>query len=108
MPRRMQHLGFQIADPECLAVLEQMVELLAIGMEGFLRVEDRLEDLLHVADVLADGGAAADLRLEIRGGGQVVGMGVGLQDPVDRQFPRPDMAMTESAEPVPVRPDFGS
>ena len=60
-----------------------MVELRAVGVEGLLDVEQVPEQLLHVGDVLADADAAAELLFEIRGGAQVIRMGVGLEDPVD-------------------------
>jgi hypothetical protein len=42
------------ADREAVALLEQPVELRAVGVEGALDVEQGLEQLLDVGDVLAD------------------------------------------------------
>src|SRR3546814_7901251 len=85
MARRVHHAGFEGADRERLAVLEQLVELAPVRSEARFRVEDLLEHALHDVDAGADGGAAAELCLQIRRGGQVVGVQVGLEDPVDRQ-----------------------
>jgi hypothetical protein len=48
-------------------------------------VEDFLEHRLHRADVAADADLAAQLCLQVGRGRQVVGMGVGFQQPVHRQ-----------------------
>ena len=63
-----------------------MVELRAVGVEGLLEVEEVLEQPLHVGDVLADADPAAELLAQVGGGAQMVGMGVGLEDPVDREI----------------------
>ena len=60
-----------------------MVEVAAVGCQ-IGGVEDRPEDPLHVLDVLADADLRAGLRLDVGRAGQVVGMGVGLQRPLDR------------------------
>src|SRR3546814_7408891 len=74
-----------VADPKRFAIPEQMVELRAVGGEGLLKVEDLLEYPLHLGDVRADADPAAERRLQVRRGREVVGMGVGLEDPVDRE-----------------------
>jgi hypothetical protein len=83
--RHEQGGGFNGADAEGLAVLEQMVELAAIGQEAALQVVELLEGGLHHADVLADCNAPADPRLKVAGRRQVIGMRMGLQDPFDLQ-----------------------
>ena len=82
MTGRVEHLGIKRADLEPLAVLEQMVEVAAIGFQ-IGGVEDRPENALHIFDVLADADLGAGLRLHIGRAGQVVGMGVGLERPGD-------------------------
>src|SRR3546814_6192029 len=74
MARRVHHAGFEGADREGLAVLEQLVELAPVRSEARFRVEDLLEHALHDVYAGADGGAAAELCLQIRRGGQVVGV----------------------------------
>ena len=82
MAGRRHHLRGQAADGETLAVLEQTVELAAVGRH--LRgVEDRLEDLLHARDLGADGDPGARLLLQMGRRGQMVGMSMGLEDPDD-------------------------
>src|SRR3546814_2473892 len=64
MARRVHHAGFEGADREGLAVLEQLVELAPVRSEARFRVEDLLEHALHDVDAGADGGAAAELCLD--------------------------------------------
>lgn len=66
--------SFGLADPEDFAVLEEVVELAAVGQEAALEVEELAEGRLDDADVLADGDAAADLVLDAAGAGEVVGV----------------------------------
>ena len=72
-----------VADLEALAILEQMIEVAAVGRQ-IGRVEDRPENPLNVLDVFADADPGAGLGLDIGRAGQMVGMGVGLQHPLDR------------------------
>jgi hypothetical protein len=85
MARNPQGHAFHVADHERLTVLEQMVELAAVGEEASLQVVELLERGLHLADVLADGDAAADFLLQVARCRPVIRMGVRFQDPVDRQ-----------------------
>jgi hypothetical protein len=94
-----QHLDGQLAEGKRLAVAEQPVEVAAVGLH-VLRIEDRAEDALHVADVLADADARAGARLDEGRGGQVVGMGVGFQHPGQVQPCSPAAARIASAERV--------
>ena len=80
--RRVEHRGVDAADLEGLAVDEEVVELAAVaGNVG--GVEHRPEDLLDLADMLADTDLRAGLQLDIGGARQVVGMGMGLEHPLD-------------------------
>ena len=63
-----------------------MVELTAVGGEVRPGIEDAGEHFLDVGDMRADCGLAAERLLEIGRGGQVIGMGVGFQNPVDGQL----------------------
>jgi len=79
-----QHSRLDVSKLEALAVLEQMVELAAVAYD-IGRVEHGPEDLLYLADMLADPDLGAGLALDIGRARQMVGMGVGLQHPIDRQ-----------------------
>ena len=57
-----------------------MVEFAAIGLCD-LQIENRIEDFLHFIYVRADPDARASLRFQILRSGQMVGMGMGLEDP---------------------------
>jgi hypothetical protein len=78
-------LHLHAADVEALAVGEQVVELAAVGQEAALQVVELAEGGLHLRDVRADGDAAAGAGLDVARGGQVVGVCVGLQDPLQHQ-----------------------
>ena len=107
--RHQQRARFELADAEGLAVPEQVVELAAVGQEGALEVVDLLERRLDLADVLADGDAPADLLLQVARAGQVVGMRVGLENPLRRQvLGRGRRRATSSAARVSVCPDLKS
>ena len=80
----MDHLDLELADLEPLAILEQAIEVAAVGLQ-IGGVEHRPEDALHLLDVLADADLGAGLGLDVGRAGQVVGVGVGLERPVDRQ-----------------------
>ncbi|MNZ86742.1 hypothetical protein D3C78_1055770 [compost metagenome] len=77
--------GLDAANPEGLAVVELVVELAAIGGEFGFDVEQLAEGLLDHRDLVADAQLAAELLLEVVAGAQVVGMHVGLQDPLHAQ-----------------------
>jgi len=72
----------QATDLEALAVGQQAVELAAVGQEAALEVEDAAEHLLHRADVRADGDLPAQVVADVLRAREVVGMGVGFQDPL--------------------------
>src|SRR5690606_24288717 len=82
------HAGVERADAELVAVGEQVVELAAVDREVRFEVEDLLEARLHAGDAAADGHLGAGLLAQPGGGGHVVGVGVGLEDPLGRQAVR--------------------
>lgn len=82
MPRHVQGLGLDFANSEAFVGLEQVIELRAVEHELGLEVEHRLEHLLHLADLRANGDAAAQLRAQVGRGRQVVSVGVGFQQPL--------------------------
>ncbi len=79
----MQGRGLKPADGEAVAVVEKLVELAAVAAERGPFVEDFAEDVLHLDDVAADGQTAAEAFLQVGRGRQVVGVSVGLQQPVN-------------------------
>ncbi len=82
--RRAQHAPLELADRERLPVGEQVVELRAVRVE-IGEVEHFLERRLNAADALPDGDTAAEPLLEIGRGRQMIGVSMGLEDPVDRE-----------------------
>ena len=62
-----------------------MVELATVRQEGTLQVEDGLERGLHAFDVLANRDAPADVIADVRRARQVVGVGMGLENPINLQ-----------------------
>src|SRR3954452_14220605 len=66
--RRVEDAGLLPADREGLAILEQVVELGAVRVEGALEVEYVLEDALHLGDPRADTDLAAQVPLEVTRG----------------------------------------
>ena len=82
MTRRVDHFGIQFADLETFAILEQMIEIAAVGLE-ISCVKDRSENSLHVLDVLADADIGPGLGLDVGRARQMVGVRVGLERPDD-------------------------
>ena len=82
-PGVMHGEGRHAADRVGIAVLEQPVELAAVALELGAFVEDLAEHLLHDRDVLADAELAAELALDVGRGRQMIGMGMGLDQPFD-------------------------
>ena len=85
MAWRMKGFGFDIADLVGLAVSEKVIKLAAIGMELLAFVEDRLEDLLNHRNLVPNGRYAPKLRLDVRRRREVVGMDMGIDDPITGQ-----------------------
>ncbi len=79
--RHVQRYHRYAADAEAVAVTEQTVELGAVPGEGGAFVEDLAEHVLDGEDLAADRELAAEPLLKIGGGGEMVGMGVGLEQP---------------------------
>ena len=82
MARYVEDFDLECADGEALAIPEETIELAAVALE-IRRVEHRPENFLDVADVLADANLGAGLELEVGRARQVVGMGMGLEHPID-------------------------
>lgn len=74
--------SLEIADPERFVRREQVIELRTVDAEFRLQIEQRLEHVLNFADRLANGDLAAQFAAQIRRGGEVVGVGVSLQQPL--------------------------
>ena len=79
----MQHRDIEIADAETVAIFPKAIKVRAVALEVGTGIEQLAECLLHDDDVLADGDLSADLLLQIGRGREVIGVGVGLQMPVD-------------------------
>ncbi|MNF23418.1 hypothetical protein D3C84_39990 [compost metagenome] len=62
-----------------------MIELGTVDAKGGLQIEQCLEHVLDLADRLAYGDLAAQFPPQIRRGGQVIGVGVGFQQPLHLQ-----------------------
>lgn len=67
MPWRVQRPGVQVTNTEDFLVFEQHIELAAITGEARLCIEQRAEYFLHLGDVRADRGVAAQLFLQVGG-----------------------------------------
>ena len=65
---------------------EQMIELRTVDAKFRLKVEQGLEHALNLADRLTNRNLAAQFPTQIRRGGQVIGMGVGFQQPLHLQL----------------------
>ena len=83
MTRRMQDRAVQFSEFEALSIGEELVPLRSVAGKNVRKIVDIHPDFLHLGDLLADGGLAAQLPFQVRGGGEVVGMGMGVQNPFD-------------------------
>jgi hypothetical protein len=72
-----------VSDRKLIAVLEEPIELRAVPREVGASVEQFSEDVLDADDFPADRELAAQVLLEIGRGRQVIGVSVGLQEPID-------------------------
>ena len=70
------------ADFVGVAIFKERVELRTIALELGAFVEDFAKGLLHVDDLGADADFPAELLLQVRRGRQVVGVDMGLDDPL--------------------------
>src|SRR5690606_38570570 len=91
MARRMEHADVHRADPVAVSIIEQPVELRSVALEPGAFVEYLAEGLLDDGDILADGKLAAQLLLNIRSRGKVIGMDVRLDQPFEFPALVPDM-----------------
>ena len=89
MAGRVHHAPLEGADSESFAVREELVPLRSVGAKVG-QVVDVPPELLHVPHMLADRGRRAELLLQVMGGGEMVRMRMGVEDPVDAQPPIPD------------------
>ena len=78
VPRRVKHLAGQLTDGKRRPVIEEHVELAAIGGEAVFDVEEPLEDALHHGDRGANRCFATQGLLQIRRRGEVIGVDVGF------------------------------
>src|SRR5581483_10774164 len=74
-----------------VAILEQAVELAAVAAEFGALVEDLSERLLDGEDVVANSDSAAELLLDVGRSREMVGMGMGLDQPLQLQAVGPDI-----------------
>ena len=86
-----QHRDREITDGEARAIGEELVEIGAVAVEIAADVEGCPEGFLHGDDVLADGDLAAKACLQIGRGREVIGVGVGFEQPIHLQIMRRDM-----------------
>ena len=83
MTRRGERPPGNISKWEGLPVRQEPVELRAVRREFTSHVEQRAERLLHLDHASADPGASAELSLEVVRRRQMVGMNMGLENPLD-------------------------
>ena len=77
----MQHFDFQLTDLEGVAVGKQVIELRTVGGKARLCIEQLAEHALHRGDMFTDGDLPAQLFLQVRRSGKVIGVGMGFQQP---------------------------
>ncbi len=85
--RYRQRLRRESADRKVLAVEQQAVELVAVGPEFILQIEDALEYVLHMGDPGADGNLASQLLPQVVRSGQMIRVGMGFKNPLHAQAP---------------------
>ena len=106
MARGGEEFRLERADLEALAVLEQVVELRAVAGEAALGVVDLGEGVLDGGDPRADPDPPAERVAQVRGSREVVGMHVGLEDPVEPELRRADVpGRSRPRGAVAVRPE---
>ena len=67
VPRRVKDLAGQLADGKRRPIVEEHVELAAIGREAVFDVEEPLKDALHHGDRGANGGLSTQGLLQVGG-----------------------------------------
>ena len=79
------HLAGQVAQRNGLTFLKEVVELRAVVLEARLQVEHVLEYALHLGDVGTNADLSTELASQVGCGREVVGVGMGLQNPLRLQ-----------------------
>ena len=74
-----------------ITVVEQQIELAAVTLEIRTCIEDFAERVLDDGDLLADTELAAKLLLDIGRGGKMIGVDVGLENPIKGEIVSADM-----------------
>ena len=85
MAGRVQDVAAQLPNMEAIAFDEKLVELASVALEFGAFVEDLAEGVLNDLDAITDADFAADMVLNIGGGGEVVGVDVAFEKPFDVQ-----------------------
>ncbi|MNJ49407.1 hypothetical protein D3C77_446340 [compost metagenome] len=83
VPRGVQRARLQRADGKSLLIVEQHIELTAIAGEATVGIEQRAEDFLHLGDLATDCNLPTQRLFEVGRGGQVIGVYMGFQYPLD-------------------------
>ena len=65
---------------------KQMVKLRTVRYKAVVQIEHPFEHLLHLGNVLSNPDTSAQLRLDVGRCRHMVGMGVGLQNPLQLEF----------------------
>src|SRR5690606_14586215 len=81
MPRHMHHGCRHASNLESVVVVEQMIELRAVGAQFVFQIEDVCEGFLNLGDAFADCDSATHLVTDVACGGKMVGMGMRFQQP---------------------------
>ena len=84
MAGREHHAPHELADLEAVALVKQPVPLRAVSRQVWPVVEI-LPELLDIRNARADGCRGTCLLLEIVSGREVIGMGMGVEDPLHGQ-----------------------
>lgn len=85
MPGRVEDLRGEVAQRKNLLVGKAMIELPAVGCKVLTQIEKPGKAGLHLRDALADGGGGAEAGFKKGERTHVIGMGVGLEQPVHAQ-----------------------
>ncbi len=79
-------LGLQVPNGKRHPFFDKVIELASIQAKLRFKVEYFLEHTLHSGNVRADGYFSTQARAHIRRSRQVIGMGMGFQNPLNRQI----------------------
>ncbi len=83
MAGRKHHPGIDVTDIEFFVIGKELVPLAAVGGQ-IGPVVDGSPELLHLDDLFADRGGGAGPGPEILRGREMVGVGMGVENPLDR------------------------